>query len=79
MISKGKFLSCTLCGSCLNCGSKFQCDGSDNGHHKKGRLSSYDLLHLFRRRYDLALLAAFGFSIVKTVTLRDLSDRTVGE
>ncbi len=79
MSSKGKFLFCSLCGSCLNCGSKFKCDKKDTGHLQKGKLSSYDLTHLFRRRYELALLAAFGFSLAKTVSLRDLSDRTVGE
>jgi hypothetical protein len=68
-----------LCGSCLNRGSKFKCDAPDTERLKNERLSSYDLTHLFRRRYDLALLATFGFSVAKTVSLRDLSDRTVGE
>ena len=77
--SKGKFLSCKLCGVCLSCGSKFPCDQSDSGHPEKGRLSSYDLVHLLRRRYEGSLVAAFGFSLVKTVSLKDLSDRTVGE
>jgi hypothetical protein len=63
----------------LNCGSKFKCDAPDTEHLKKGRLSTYDLTHLFRRRYELALLATFGFSVAKTVSLRDLSDRTVGK
>ena len=78
-ISKGKFFSCKLCGTCLSCGSKSPCEDSEPSHPSRGRLSSFKLAHLLRRRYEVALLATFGLGLVKTVALRDLSDRTVGK
>jgi hypothetical protein len=77
--SKGKFLCCTACLCCLQCGSKNVCEHGDLEVEGKGLVSTFDLTHLLRKRYQLALLAAFGASQIKTVSLRDLSDRTVGK